>query len=104
MFTRTLKFTNTTGSWTNIAEALTQIGGATQKSVADQTKIDELVISNDMISSEPTLSEDSTTITYLITASQYALDVFDGMSETASTMATGSTITRTFTVWTPVGE
>ena len=104
MFNKTLTFTNTTGSWTNLAEAVTQIESSIPKSVADQTTLDELVTSNDMTATSPTLSEDRTTVTYLITASQYALDVFDGMSESSGRMTTGSTITRTFTEWTPVGE
>ena len=104
MFTKTLTFTNTTGSWADLAEAVTQIEAVIPQSVDDQTTIDELVTSKDMTETGPTLSEDGTTATYLITASQYALDVFDGMSESSGRMTTGSTITRTFTEWTLVGE
>lgn len=105
MFTRTSTYTNTTGSWTTVEEANTQINALlnSTKTEEDHTKITELQ-SNDLSWSEPTLSEDGTTVSCLITASQHALDVFDGLTETAGDIAQGSTITKTVTDWTPVGE
>ena len=105
MFNKTLTYTNTTGSWTNIAEAVTQInaGVAAAQADEDKIKIDELSTSNDMSWNEPTMSADSTTVTYIVTASQAALDVFDAMSETSGFMPEGSTITKTFSEWTPAG-
>ena len=105
MFTKTSTYTNTTGSWASIEEAVTQIESAleTTKTADDIVKLNALSDS-DVVENTPTLSADGTSLVFIKQVSKAALDVFDGLSETAGNMPTDSTVTKVFTAWTPVGE
>jgi len=105
MFTKTSTFTNTTGSWASIEEAVKQIEDQleTTKTADDIAKLNALSDS-DVIETTPTLSADGTSIVFVKQVSQAALDVFDALSETAGNMPTDSTVTKVFTDWSEVGE
>jgi len=105
MFTRTSTYTNTTGSWTTIEEALTEIDAllSSTKTDQDQIKLDELKSTNDLSWAVETLSEDRTTVSCVITASQHALDVFEGLTATAGNIE-ASSIHKYQSDWTLVVE
>ena len=106
MFTKALTYKNTTGSWASIEEAVTQINAEMHATTteSDIVSLNELRASKDMVELTPTLSEDGTIIVIVKQVTQAALDVFDGLTEGPSEMLESSSITKTVSEWTPVGE
>jgi hypothetical protein len=101
MFTRTSTYTNTTGSWTTVEEAVAQIesGLTSTMSAEDITKINELLAQGDVVENTPTLSADGTSLVFVKTASQHALDVYSALSEGAGQLPTQTSFTRSQSDW-----